>query len=42
VFGDPMPGTTVGIALQAFAFLLVIAASALTPAPRSAASAAHA
>jgi len=33
VFGDPMPGTTLGIVLQAIAFLLVIVASALTPAP---------
>jgi len=33
VFGDPMPGTAVGIAVQAIAFLLVITASALTPAP---------
>ena len=36
VFGDPMPGTVLGIVLQAFAFVLVVAASALTPAPRSA------
>ena len=33
VFGDPMPGTALGIAVQAIAFLLVITASALTPAP---------
>jgi hypothetical protein len=33
VFGDPLPGTTVGIIVQAVAFLLVIVASALTPAP---------
>jgi multidrug transporter EmrE-like cation transporter len=33
VFGDPLPGTTVGIVLQAFAFVLVIVASALTPSP---------
>ena len=33
VFGDPMPGTTVGIVVQSVAFLLVIVASALTPAP---------
>jgi drug/metabolite transporter (DMT)-like permease len=33
VFGDPMPGTVLGIVVQAFAFLLVIVASALTPAP---------
>jgi uncharacterized membrane protein len=36
VFDDPLPATTVGIALQGLAFLLVIVASALTPAPRSA------
>ncbi len=42
VFGDPMPGTTVGIVVQAFAFLLVIVASALTPAPVRAARAATA
>jgi drug/metabolite transporter (DMT)-like permease len=33
VFGDPMPGTVLGVCVQAFAFLLVIVASALTPAP---------
>jgi drug/metabolite transporter (DMT)-like permease len=33
VFGDPMPGTVLGVCIQAFAFLLVIVASALTPAP---------
>jgi drug/metabolite transporter (DMT)-like permease len=33
VFGDPMPGTAVGIAIQAFAFVLVVLAAALTPAP---------
>jgi drug/metabolite transporter (DMT)-like permease len=33
VFDDPMPGTALGIAVQAVAFLLVITASALTPAP---------
>jgi drug/metabolite transporter (DMT)-like permease len=33
VFGDPMPGTVLGIVIQAFAFVLVIVASALTPAP---------
>ncbi|HEU4656185.1 MAG TPA: hypothetical protein VFR97_01605 [Capillimicrobium sp.] len=39
VFGDPMPGSAVGIAVQAVAFVLVIIASALTPAPvRSAAA----
>ena len=33
VFGDPLPGTALGIAVQAVAFVLVVAASALTPAP---------
>lgn len=33
VFGDPMPGTVLGIVVQAFAFVLVVVASALTPAP---------
>jgi hypothetical protein len=33
VFGDPMPGSAVGIVMQALAFLLVIVASALMPAP---------
>lgn len=36
VFGDPMPGTALGIVLQACAFVLVLAASAMTPAPRAA------
>ena len=36
VFGDPMPGTAIGIVGQAVAFVLVIVASALTPAPRAA------
>ena len=36
VFGDPMPGTAIGVVGQAVAFVLVIAASALTPAPRAA------
>jgi drug/metabolite transporter (DMT)-like permease len=35
VFGDPLPGSTVGIVVQAVAFLLVLVASALTPAPRT-------
>jgi drug/metabolite transporter (DMT)-like permease len=35
VFGDPLPGTTVGIVVQAVAFVLVLVASALTPAPRA-------
>lgn len=33
VFDDPMPDTALGIGLQALAFILVIVASALTPAP---------
>ena len=33
VFGDPLPGDTLGIVVQAVAFVLVIVASALTPAP---------
>jgi hypothetical protein len=33
VFGDPMPGTVLGIVVQAVAFVMVIVASALTPAP---------
>jgi multidrug transporter EmrE-like cation transporter len=33
VFGDPMAGSPFGIALQALAFVLVIVASALMPAP---------
>jgi hypothetical protein len=36
VFGDPMPADPIGIVGQAVAFLLVVIASALTPAPRSA------
>jgi hypothetical protein len=39
VFGDPLPGSTFGIILQAVAFLLVIVASAMTPAPRAASGA---
>jgi len=43
VFGDPMPGTALGIAVQGIAFVLVVVASALTPAPvRSAERAASA
>jgi drug/metabolite transporter (DMT)-like permease len=38
VFGDPMPHDPVGLIAQSFAFLLVIAAAALTPAPLRAAS----
>ena len=33
VFGDPMPGDALGIVIQAVAFVMVIAASALMPAP---------
>src|SRR6188472_897654 len=33
VFGDPMPATALGIAVQGIAFVLVVTASALTPAP---------
>jgi drug/metabolite transporter (DMT)-like permease len=33
VFGDPMPATALGIVVQSLAFVLVIVASALTPAP---------
>ena len=42
VFGDPLPNDTFGIVLQALAFVLVIVASALTPAPVRAARAAAA
>src|SRR3954462_8312716 len=38
VFGDPMPSDGLGIAVQTLAFLMVIAASALTPAPVRAAT----
>jgi drug/metabolite transporter (DMT)-like permease len=34
VFDDPLPGTALGIVAQGFAFVMIIAASALTPAPR--------
>lgn len=37
VFGDPMPNDPIGIVLQSFAFVLVIVAAALTPAPLRAA-----
>ena len=40
VFGDPIPNDAFGMALQALAFVLVIVASALTPAPVRAARAA--
>jgi hypothetical protein len=39
VFGDPMAGSASGVVLQALAFLLVIVASALMPAPMRAAGA---
>jgi hypothetical protein len=40
VFGDPMPNYTLGIVIQSIAFVLVIVAAALTPAPLRAARAA--
>jgi len=39
VFGDPMPNDPLGIVIQSFAFVLVIVAAALTPAPLRAARA---
>lgn len=42
VFGDPMPSDPVGIVLQSFAFVLVIGAAALMPAPLRATRAAAA
>jgi drug/metabolite transporter (DMT)-like permease len=39
VFGDPMPADTLGIVVQSLAFVLVIVAAALTPAPVRAAEA---
>jgi hypothetical protein len=39
VFGDPLPGSTFGIVLQGVAFVLIIVASAMTPAPRAASGA---
>ena len=43
VFGDPMAGSTLGVVLQATAFVLVVVAAALMPAPvRSAGVAAQA
>jgi drug/metabolite transporter (DMT)-like permease len=39
VFGDPMPSDPIGVVAQSFAFVLVIAAAALTPAPVRAAGA---
>src|SRR3954447_20341611 len=40
VFGDPMPHDPLGLVLQSLAFVLVIAAAALTPAPLRAAQSA--
>jgi hypothetical protein len=40
VFGDPMPGDTLGIVLQMFAFVLVIVAALIVPPPLRAARAA--
>lgn len=42
VFGDPMPGDALGIVVQCVAFVLVILAAALTPAPVRAAGVATA
>jgi hypothetical protein len=42
VFGDPLPGDVLGIVLQALAFVMVVVASALTPAPVRAAGVATA
>jgi drug/metabolite transporter (DMT)-like permease len=42
VFGDPMPTDTVGMCVQAFAFVLVIVAALVTPPPMRAAEAATA
>jgi len=42
VFGDPMAGSPAGVVLEALAFVLVIVAAALMPAPLRAASAARA
>jgi drug/metabolite transporter (DMT)-like permease len=39
VFGDPMPGDVLGIAMQALAFVLVIVAALVTPPPMRAAEA---
>jgi drug/metabolite transporter (DMT)-like permease len=39
VFGDPMPGNVLGIAMQALAFVLVIVAALVTPPPMRAAEA---
>ncbi|MFI5010158.1 MAG: hypothetical protein ACHQDY_07780 [Solirubrobacterales bacterium] len=37
VFGDPMPGSAIGVVVQSLAFVLVVAAAALMPAPMRAA-----
>src|SRR5437588_6830084 len=42
VFGDPMAGSPLGVTLQAFAFVLVVVAAALMPAPLRAAGSAAA
>jgi drug/metabolite transporter (DMT)-like permease len=42
VFGDPVAGSTAGVLLQAFAFVLVVVAAALMPAPVRAAGVAQA
>ncbi len=42
VFGDPMPGDALGVVIQAVAFVLVIVAATLTPAPVRAAGVAPA
>jgi hypothetical protein len=42
VFGDPMAGSTLGVVVQSLAFVLVIIASALMPAPVRATGAAQA
>ena len=39
VFGDPMPSDTLGIAIQALAFALVVVAALVTPPPMRAAEA---
>jgi drug/metabolite transporter (DMT)-like permease len=41
VFGDPMAGSPIGILLQAFAFVMVVVASAMMPAPIRAAGVAQ-
>jgi hypothetical protein len=42
VFGDPMPGDALGVVVQCLAFVLVIVAATLTPAPVRAAGVATA